>query len=110
MTKAPVEAVTDTLSLGPQSGAALEKEVRAEEPNSEANERSLKKEQKDHGHCFQCNRRVGLLGFKCRCGYTFCSVHRYAEQHNCDYDYRARAREQLANANPVVAASKLEKI
>ncbi|KAF2289734.1 hypothetical protein GH714_038396 [Hevea brasiliensis] len=26
--------------------------------------------------CFTCRKRVGLSGFKCRCGITFCGTHR----------------------------------
>ncbi|OEL34234.1 hypothetical protein BAE44_0004747 [Dichanthelium oligosanthes] len=29
--------------------------------------------------CASCRKKVGLLGFACRCGGTFCSVHRYTE-------------------------------
>ncbi|XP_043714795.1 zinc finger A20 and AN1 domain-containing stress-associated protein 6-like [Telopea speciosissima] len=30
-------------------------------------------------HCMSCRKRVGLTGFKCRCGGTFYAVHRYSE-------------------------------
>lgn len=62
------------------------------------------------GRCASCRRRVGLTGFKCRCGVTFCGSHRYPEQHACDFDFKAMGREQIAKANPVVVAEKLEKI
>ncbi|GAB4848307.1 hypothetical protein Ancab_002974 [Ancistrocladus abbreviatus] len=32
--------------------------------------------------CCCCNKRVGLTGYKCRCGQTFCSEHRYSGKHN----------------------------
>ena len=38
--------------------------------------------------CMSCRKRIGLTGFKCRCGGTFCSVHRYSEKHDCSFDYR----------------------
>lgn len=60
--------------------------------------------------CFTCRRRVGLTGFKCRCGSTFCGTHRYPEQHKCDFDFKSMDREQIAKANPVVKADKLERI
>ena len=40
-------------------------------------------------HCKECSRKVGLLGFKCKCEEIFCSRHRYAEEHHCPVDYRA---------------------
>jgi hypothetical protein len=60
--------------------------------------------------CFNCNKKVGLGGFQCRCGNVFCSHHRHADQHNCTYDYKSAAREQLVKANPLVTATKVEKI
>jgi hypothetical protein len=32
---------------------------------------------KPANRCTQCSRKVGLTGFGCRCGGTFCSAHRY---------------------------------
>jgi len=60
--------------------------------------------------CFNCNKKVGLGGFQCRCGNVFCSHHRHADQHNCTYDYKSAAREQLVKANPLVTGTKVEKI
>lgn len=69
-----------------------------------------RKIQKNKGRCFSCRKKVGLTGFKCKCGYIYCGEHRYSDKHNCDFDYLSNAREQLAKANPVIVAAKLEKI
>uniref|UniRef100_A0A2P2LY67 Zinc finger family protein n=1 Tax=Rhizophora mucronata TaxID=61149 RepID=A0A2P2LY67_RHIMU len=60
--------------------------------------------------CSSCKKRVGLTGFKCRCGNLFCASHRYSDKHECPFDYRTAAREAIAKANPVVKAEKLDKI
>ncbi|XP_062172665.1 zinc finger A20 and AN1 domain-containing stress-associated protein 3 [Alnus glutinosa] len=60
--------------------------------------------------CVACRRRVGLTGFGCRCGMTFCGSHRYPEQHGCTFDFKGMGREQIARANPVVKAQKLDMI
>ncbi|CAI9760826.1 unnamed protein product [Fraxinus pennsylvanica] len=60
--------------------------------------------------CFTCRKKVGLTGFKCRCGTTYCGTHRYPEQHGCNFDFKAMGREAIAKANPLVKAEKLEKI
>ncbi|KAG6521908.1 hypothetical protein ZIOFF_019042 [Zingiber officinale] len=60
--------------------------------------------------CAQCQKKIGLIGFKCRCGGAFCSSHRYSEAHECSFDYKAAGRVVLAKENPVVMAKKLEKI
>lgn len=60
--------------------------------------------------CWACRKKVGLTGFKCRCGSTYCGAHRYPEQHACGFDFKAAGREAIARANPVVKADKLDKI
>ncbi|XP_022896573.1 zinc finger A20 and AN1 domain-containing stress-associated protein 8-like isoform X1 [Olea europaea var. sylvestris] len=60
--------------------------------------------------CSTCKKRVGLMGFNCRCGNLFCAVHRYSDKHECPFDYHAAGQESIAKANPVVRAQKLDKI
>ncbi|KAG1331007.1 Zinc finger A20 and AN1 domain-containing stress-associated protein 4 [Cocos nucifera] len=60
--------------------------------------------------CTACRKRVGLTGFTCRCGATYCGTHRYPEQHGCTFDFKAAGREAIARANPIVKARKLDKI
>lgn len=62
--------------------------------------------------CQVCRKKVGLTGFKCRCSSTavFCGQHRYAEAHDCCFDYRKMQQEKIAAANPLVQASKVDKI
>ena len=62
------------------------------------------------GRCNECRKKVGLTGFKCKCGQTFCGTHRYAEAHACTYDYKTAERAKLADANPLVQAAKIQKI
>eukprot|EP00425_Heterocapsa_triquetra_P038608 CAMPEP_0195085044 /NCGR_PEP_ID=MMETSP0448-20130528/25558_1 /TAXON_ID=66468 /ORGANISM="Heterocapsa triquestra, Strain CCMP 448" /LENGTH=363 /DNA_ID=CAMNT_0040118421 /DNA_START=1 /DNA_END=1090 /DNA_ORIENTATION=+ len=57
-------------------------------------------EQKDKTKCWACSKKCGLTGFDCRCGYVFCSKHRHAEDHDCDFDHKGRGREILAKNNP----------
>ncbi|KAL1547466.1 switch-activating protein Sap1 [Salvia divinorum] len=60
--------------------------------------------------CSGCSRRVGLTGFRCRCGELFCAAHRYSDRHDCSYDYKTAGREAIARENPVVRAAKIVKI
>lgn len=50
--------------------------------------------------CWTCSRKVGLAAVACKCGYIFCSTHRYAEQHACTFNYRVLARRQIECENP----------
>ena len=60
--------------------------------------------------CAACRKKVGLLGFRCCCGETFCGAHRYAEKHACGFDYKRAGRERIAKNNPVVVADKIAKL
>lgn len=60
--------------------------------------------------CLTCKKRMGFLGFKCRCGNMFCASHRYSDKHACPFDYKAAGREAIAKANPIVKAPKVERI
>ncbi|KAL5720585.1 hypothetical protein ACHQM5_013243 [Ranunculus cassubicifolius] len=60
--------------------------------------------------CITCRRKVGLTGFRCRCGGMYCNLHRYSEKHECSFDYRSVGRDAIARENPVVKARKIEKI
>jgi len=73
-------------------------------------EEGSKKTQQDPTRCWSCNKKVGLLGFRCRCEYVFCGLHRYADKHECPFDYKMLGRAQLTKANPVIKGSKLDKI
>jgi hypothetical protein len=57
--------------------------------------------------CAACRKKVGMLGFRCRCEGTFCSVHRYSDKHECGFDYKTAAREKIAKNNPTVVADKI---
>jgi len=57
--------------------------------------------------CHSCRKRVGLTGFRCRCGELFCGAHRYSDRHDCGYDYKGVARDAIARENPVVRAAKI---
>ena len=60
--------------------------------------------------CLTCRKKVGLTFFACRCGGIFCALHRYSDKHQCDFDYNALARQEIARNNPVIQGAKLNKI
>lgn len=60
--------------------------------------------------CNVCNKKLGLTGFTCRCGGLFCSIHRYADGHQCGYDYKTEAKNAIRKANPKVDGEKIAKI
>ncbi|GKB13983.1 zinc finger A20 and AN1 domain-containing stress-associated protein 5-like protein [Tanacetum coccineum] len=79
-----------------------------ENPPSPSPEIVLKR--REVNRCSGCRRKVGLMGFRCRCGEMFCSDHRYSDRHDCSYDYKGVGREAIARENPVVRAAKILKV
>lgn len=60
--------------------------------------------------CFNCNRKVGLMGIECKCGMTFCRVHRLPEEHACSYDFGEEGRKKLKKELVRVKKGQLEEI
>lgn len=105
------EETTASASSDAASGEQAEK-TEGEKQESEANAEPIAVErpvQEKKTRCWICNKKVGLAGFECRCGYIFCAQHRYAEQHNCDFDFKTTGRDQLRKQNLKVVADKLDK-
>jgi hypothetical protein len=87
-----------------QRQAAAEAEAAAA-ASKEPDERGAKTKSR----CAACGRKVGLMGFECRCGGVFCGEHRYSDRHDCGFDYRAAGRDAISQANPVVRNDKVDK-
>ncbi|MBA0564966.1 hypothetical protein Golob_009869, partial [Gossypium lobatum] len=77
-----------------------------EEPSAGTKETKVVVEEEEvqvtPNRCLSCKKRVGLTGFKCRCGMVFCGIHRYPEQHACAFDFKGMGKQQIAKANPLV--------
>ena len=50
---------------------------------------------KEMAKCEQCNKKMGLMEYKCKCEKKFCITHLHAEAHNCTYDYKSNGISQL---------------
>lgn len=79
-------------------------------PSSAQDSDSQKEGKKKKNRCLSCKKKVGLTGFECRCGGLFCSLHRYSDKHDCNFDYKEFGAEEIRKSNPVVVASKVQKI
>ncbi|GAB9471710.1 hypothetical protein Gpo141_00008910 [Globisporangium polare] len=66
--------------------------------------------QKNRRRCWECKVKVGLTAVKCRCDYTFCNKHRYAEEHKCTFDFKVSAKRKLEEENPRVVPLKVARI
>jgi hypothetical protein len=98
---------TTTLVL-PPTQQTLSSSTTSSSLTSEDSLSKKTKTQPDKTRCFKCSKKVGLTGIECRCGYVFCGTHRYAEEHNCTFDFKTHGRQNLTAANEKVVAETLE--
>merc|ERR1712137_154029 len=82
--------VSDNQSKGSESPKEEEIETKQEEEESDPS-----KIQTDKTLCWACNRKIGLLGFACKCKFVFCREHRYSDKHTCTFDYKGKGQEDL---------------
>jgi len=104
------DVVAEAVSASADAAAAADGGSSADAANNGDEQPPARKVQKNKERCFACRKKVGLLGFTCKCDYVFCSTHRYPKEHDCDFDRSQAAREQIAAQNPVVMADKIAKI
>ena len=74
-----------------------------EEVISLNNNKNMKKKKR----CKNCNRKVGLIGFECRCGGMFW-MHRYLEDHVCMVNLKNTDSQTLEKQNSLCMGDKLE--
>jgi len=69
---------------------------------------SSKKQRCEHE---DCRKKLGLLGFLCKCEKNFCSNHRAAEVHKCTFDFQEKHKKDLLKyMSTAVRAEKVEAI
>ncbi len=73
------------------------------------NNKKMEPIKQDKSRCMHCSKKTGLLGFECKCGFSFCKNHRMPESHNCGFDHMAHEKKILERNNPVIKSEKLEK-
>lgn len=69
-----------------------------------------KTKQEDTSKCFHCKKKTGIYGFKCKCTYTFCKMHRIPEDHACEYDFATAGQKLLEKNNPLIVGKKLDEL
>jgi len=103
------DAAQKKRELAAQEAAKAEKDKKGGAAD-ELPDQKIVVEQTDFEKCWTCAKRIGLLGFSCRCGYKFCAFHRYSDDHNCPVDYKQLDRKKLTVLNPRVETTKVKKI
>lgn len=74
-----------------------------------AGDKPNKKKPKKRNRCEHCRKKVGLLGFDCRCGGVFCGAHRMASAHCCSFEAQRKSEQKaLLQKNLDSAAANID--
>jgi len=74
-----------------------------------AGEKPESKKPKKRNRCEFCRKKVGLLGFDCRCGGVFCGAHRMTSAHSCSFEAQRKAEQKaLLQKNLDSAAANID--
>jgi len=60
--------------------------------------------------CNKCNKKIGLIVFECKCNGKFCMNHRFADMHDCTYDFKIDDMNNLIKNNPKIETKKINSI
>lgn len=58
--------------------------------------------------CENCNKKLCVYEYKCKCGKLLCITHLRAEEHNCTYNYKQEELKKKIDVGPL--SSKINKI
>lgn len=64
----------------------------------------------DTSRCSTCSRKVGLLGYACKCGKVSCAQHQLPEEHSCTFNYREEGSKKLTTQLEKVKTKKIIEI
>lgn len=82
-------------------------------PSTESNKNvvsEVKREMPKKCECEGCKKKLILADIKCKCNKYFCSMHRFADNHNCEFNYRLDGINNLKKNLVEVKGSTFEKI
>ena len=58
----------------------------------------------------ECNRKLKITDYECKCSKIFCKFHRDPEYHECKYDYKETNNKQKIIDNMKCISNKLQKL
>ena len=57
-----------------------------------------------------CNKKIKITDFPCKCEKYFCKFHKQPEIHKCEYDYKENDKKQKLIESMMCNSSKIQKI
>ncbi|EJW04084.1 hypothetical protein EDEG_01606 [Edhazardia aedis USNM 41457] len=90
----------------------LKKRKKPSKIREHSKENSIKEEGAKEAkiQCAKCKKKLRVSNnFVCRCGFIFCALHRFDDQHDCSYDFVKDGKEMLQKNNPKVYRGKMDR-
>ena len=73
-----------------------------QEKELEKEQEEIQKFKKPRIRCFQCNKKLSMMSFKCKCGNMYCIAHQIPHTHKCSYNHKQEKIIQIQNNNPKI--------
>ena len=68
----------------------------------EKEQEEIQKFKKPKIRCHQCNKKLSMMSFKCKCGNMYCIAHQIPHTHKCSYNHKQEKMIQIQNNNPKI--------
>jgi len=85
------------------------KELPKQTEIKETKKEKTKEKKSKSERCNQCNKKLKMVSFTCKCELKFCVAHLNPHSHNCSYDYKSEKCKLVEQNNPKLG-SKMVKI
>jgi len=56
----------------------------------------------------ECNKKIKLTDYPCKCGKYFCKLHIFSKDHLCNYDYKENKNKKIKIEQMKCKAKKIE--
>lgn len=77
---------------------------------SDTNKDTNKDDNESLKRCHQCNKKLSLYIFNCRCENIYCLKCKDSIVHGCHFDYRGEQMKRIKESNPIIRPEKIIKI
>lgn len=57
--------------------------------------------------CQECNKKIKLMSFSCKCGNKYCMKHMSPIDHNCVFNFKEEHKKKILKSNPVITPQKI---
>jgi predicted nucleic acid binding AN1-type Zn finger protein len=81
------------------------------ENNSINNNNNINPESKNNNRCnfHDCNKKLKITDMSCKCGKIFCKIHKFPEDHKCEFNYNSEEIKRKTIESLECKSSKIQK-